>query len=97
MEAIISRFYRPTLVVLNMSDTATLGPNEAAFVIRSLIRPRAVMPTHVNEQATDNGGIRAGTRVDMFNSLVRNLTDVVLPLSEVTRTFDGSGRCVGCR
>jgi len=97
MNTIISQYYKPTLVVLNMSDTATLGPEEAVFVIRTLVRPRTVMPTHVNEQATAGGAIRAGTRVDFFNLFVRDYADVVVPVSDVTRTFDGSGRCIGCR
>ena len=97
METIISRYYHPNLVVLNMSDTVTLGPNEAIYMMKSLIRPQSVMPSHVNEQATSGGVIRAGTRVDLFQLFVRDYADVVVPLSEVTRTFDGSGRCIGCR
>jgi len=97
MNTIISQYYKPTLVVLNMSDTATLGPEEAVFVIKTLVRPRTVMPTHVNEQATAGGAIRAGTRVDFFNLFVRDYADVVVPVSDVTRTVDGSGRCIGCR
>jgi L-ascorbate metabolism protein UlaG (beta-lactamase superfamily) len=97
MQTVISQFYKPTLLVINMSDTATLGPSEAAFVVKALLRPRTVMPTHVNEQATSGGAIAPGTRVDRFSVLVRDLTEVVLPLSDVTRTFDGSGACVGCR
>jgi L-ascorbate metabolism protein UlaG (beta-lactamase superfamily) len=97
MTTIISQFYKPTVIVLNMSDTATLGPTEAAFVIKTLIRPRTVMPTHVNEQATAGGVIRAGTRVDAFTVLVRDYVSVVVPLSDVARTFDGSGRCVACK
>ena len=97
MEAIISRYYHPTLVVLNMSDTVTLGPNEASFMMKSLIRPRSVMPSHVNEQATSGGVIRAGTRVDLFQLSTRDYVDIVVPVSDVTRSFDGAGRCVGCR
>ena len=97
MNTIISQYYKPTLVVLNMSDTATLGPEEAAFVIKTLVRPRVVMPTHVNEQATAGGAIRSGTRVDLFTLLVRDVVDVVVPVSDVTRTVDGAGRCIGCR
>jgi len=97
METIISRYYHPTLVVLNMSDTVTLGPNEAIYMMKSLIRPRSVMPSHVNEQATSGGAIRGGTRVDLFQLFVRDYVDVVVPVSDVTRSFDGSGRCVGCR
>ena len=97
METIISRYYHPTLVVLNMSDTVTLGPNEAIYMMKALLRPRSVMPSHVNEQATSGGAIRPGTRVDLFQMFVRDYVDVVVPLSGVTRTFDGAGRCVGCR
>jgi L-ascorbate metabolism protein UlaG (beta-lactamase superfamily) len=97
MDTIISRYYRPTLVVLNMSDTVTLGPNEAVFMMKSLVRPRSVMPSHVNEQATAGGAVRAGTRTALFATFARDIVDVVLPLSDVTRSFDGDGRCVGCR
>ena len=97
MGTIIARYYNPTLVVLNMSDTVTLGPNEAAYMIKHLIRPVSVMPSHVNEQATAGGTIRAGTRVDLFNALAHDYAQVVVPLSDVTRSFDGLGRCVGCR
>jgi hypothetical protein len=97
MSTIIRGYYRPTLVVLNMSDTVTLGPSEATFMIKSLVRPRTVMPSHVNEQATAGGTIRSGTRVDLFQLFTRDLADIVVPVSDVTRSFDGSGRCIGCR
>jgi len=97
METIISRYYKPTLVVPNMSDTVTLGPNETIYMMRNLVRPRTVMPSHVNEQATQGGAIRGGTRVDLFQLFARDLVDVVVPVSDVTRSFDGAGRCIGCR
>ena len=97
METIVSRFYKPNLVVLNMSDTVTLGPTEAVYMMKNLVRPRSVMPSHVNEQATQGGVIRGGTRVDLFQLFTRDYVDVVVPLSDVARSFDGSGRCVGCR
>ena len=97
MSTIIRAYYRPTLVVLNMSDTVTLGPLEAAFAVRELLRPATVMPTHVNEAATSGGAVQSGTRVERFLANVASSADVILPLSDVTRAFDGSGRCVGCR
>ena len=97
MEHIIGRYYRPNLIVPNISDTVTLGPDEAAFMIERLVRPATVMPSHVNEDATSGGVLRAGTRVERFAARVRSFTEVVLPLSGVVRSFDGSGRCVGCR
>ena len=97
METIIGRYYRPTLVVLNMSDTVTLGPNEAIYMVKILLRPTSVMPSHVNEQATAGGTLRAGTRTALFEFFAKAVTDVIVPLSDVVRTFDGTGHCVGCR
>jgi L-ascorbate metabolism protein UlaG (beta-lactamase superfamily) len=95
-ETIIARFYKANLMVINMSDQVTFGPREAAFVTRELVRPRTVMPSHVNEAATSGGQIVAGTRVALFESLLRRDVALVLPLSNVTRAFDGEGRCVDC-
>jgi L-ascorbate metabolism protein UlaG (beta-lactamase superfamily) len=97
METIIARYYKPNLVVLNMSDTVTLGPDEASFTIKHLVRPTSVMPTHVNEQATSGGAIRSGTRVERFAALVQPFAEVVVPISDVPRQFDGEGRCVRCQ
>jgi L-ascorbate metabolism protein UlaG (beta-lactamase superfamily) len=97
MDTIISRYYHPTLVVLNMSDTVTLGPNEAIYMVKSLLRPRSAMPSHVNEQATAGGAVRAGTRTALFEFFANDVAEVIVPLSDVTRSFDGAGRCVGCR
>ncbi len=97
MERVIARFYRPNLVVINMDGIFTMGPDEAAFTIQHLVRPTTVMPSHVNEQATAGGVESAGTRVDRFIRQVRAFAEVILPLSDITRSFDGEGRCIGCR
>ena len=93
---IIGRFHRPNLVVLNLGDAFSLGVDEAVFAIRELVRPTTVMPSHVNEAATSGGAIRAITRTEDFARRSRAFADVVLPLSDVTLTFDGGGRCIGC-
>jgi L-ascorbate metabolism protein UlaG (beta-lactamase superfamily) len=97
MKTIIEAFYHPNLMVMNISDQVTFGPLEAVFVVKNLIRPVTVMPSHVNEAATSGGLPLPGTRVDRFGSLVKDYVSVVIPLSEVTRSFDGSGKCVGCK
>ncbi len=97
MDTIISRYYHPTLMVINVSDTATFGPLEAAYVVKTLVRPTTVMISHVNEAATSGGKVVAGTRTDRFVTNVRSSADVVLPLSDVTRSFDGTGHCIGCQ
>jgi len=56
-----------------------------------------VMPSHLYEHATEEGNIRPGSRLEHFVSLVRGFADVVVPLSNVTRSFDDEGRCVGCK
>lgn len=93
----IARLYRPSLAIINVNDINTMGPAEAAFAMEHYIRPVTVMPTHVNEQSTSGGAEIAGTRADRFARQARRFADVVISLSEVTRSFDGEGRCVGCR
>lgn len=100
---VVAKFYRPNLVVINIGDVGGLGPTEAAFAVREMTRPTSVMPSHVYEQSTEGGAVRPGSRVDQFTRLVQHLEGrdgyigVVVPLSGVTRTFDGEGRCAGCR
>ena len=94
---LIARFYRPSVLVINIGDVGTLGPTEAAFVVQNLVRSTTVMPSHVYEQSTLGGSVRRGSRLERFISLVRGYAEVVVPISNVTRTFDGEGRCVGCR
>ena len=95
---VLATFYRPKLVVINVGDVGTLGPREAAFVIQHLIGGRpTVMPSHPYEQATVDGSPRPGSRLETFIGLVRGFADVVVPLSNVTRSFDREGRCVDCK
>lgn len=96
MYAIVRRFYAANLVVINMGDIFSMGPEEAAFAINSLLRPRTVIPSHANEAAT-SGGLVAGERIRRFSELINSSAiTLVLPLSGVTREFNGSGCCVNC-
>jgi len=36
-------------------------------------------------------------RAPLFEFFAKALTDMIVPLSDVVRTFDGTGHCVGCR
>ena len=96
MQTVVKDFYQANLVVMNIGDIFTTGPEEAAFAINQLIRPDAVIPSHANEVATTNGVVNANTRTARFIQLVRN-TAVYPPLSGVTLEFNGDARCVaGC-
>jgi L-ascorbate metabolism protein UlaG (beta-lactamase superfamily) len=97
MEAIIRRYYRPHLAVFNIGDIFSTGPDESAFAVRELLRARAVIPSHTNEASTTRGAVNPGTRLERFIAEVGDDVRVVVPLSGVTRHFDGQGRCVDCR
>lgn len=101
MSALIAKFYSPGLMVLNIgpggNGPTSLGHEDAIRVVQHLVRPTTVMPSHVGEQATAGGVLRANTRTELFVRNTKGLTEIVLPLSDVPRMFDGDGRCSGCR
>ena len=94
-KSVIGDYYGVQLAVINIGDTFTTGPEEAAYVINELVKPKAVIPSHANEEATRNGKLLAGTRTEQF---VRAAAmPVHLPLSGKTMAFDANGRCrSGC-
>lgn len=94
-DAVVRGHYGAKLVVMNIGDTFTTGPDEAAYVINDLIQPASVIPSHANEWATDGGMVRAGTRTEAFINAVS--VPAHLPLSGKTMEFDASGACnAGC-
>ena len=96
MYTIVKGYYQPNIMVVNLSDTATLGPDEAAFVAKNLVLPGTVVPSHINEAAT-TGGQPVGARMKRFlDQMSDSGIAIVLPLSGVTRQFDSNGNCVNC-
>ena len=96
MSTIVRGYYGADLAVFNIGDVFTTGPEESAFAINFLIRPRSVIPSHANEQATMNGTVIGGTKTARFMGLVRD-AGVFLPLSGTVMEFNARGRCVaGC-
>jgi L-ascorbate metabolism protein UlaG (beta-lactamase superfamily) len=91
MRTVVNGFYSAQLVVFNIGDIFTTGPQEAAFAIRTLIQPNAVIPSHANEVATTGGVVNPGTHTARFIELVGD-TPVFVPLSSVTMQFDGNGK-----
>jgi L-ascorbate metabolism protein UlaG (beta-lactamase superfamily) len=90
--AIQSEFYKVNLAVVHMGDTATMGPDEAAFAVNRLIKPRTVIPEHANEVSTTGGEVNPDTRVERLIRLV-NRAKVIVPLSGVPIVCDGQGNC----
>jgi len=94
-DTVVRQHYKAKLAVMNIGDTYTNGPNEAAFVVNELIKPNAVIASHANEAATKKGKLIAGTRTDTFVRASR--VPVHLPLSGRTMEFNREGKCVsGC-
>lgn len=94
-EIVVRRHYGAKLAVMNIGDTYTTGPTEAAFVVNELIRPASVIASHANERATENGKVIDGTRTATFIDATE--VPVHLPLSGRTLEFNAAGDCVaGC-
>ena len=94
-DTVVRGHYGAELVVMNIGDTFTTGPTEAAYVINDLVRPNSVIASHANEPATEGGKVRSGTRTETFINAVN--APVHVPLSGRTMAFDGDGACVsGC-
>lgn len=94
-ETVVRDHYGVQLAVMNIGDTFTTGPKEAAYVVNKLVQPKAVIASHANEQASRNGKLLAGTRTEQFIQAAE--MPVHIPLSGKTMAFDGQGRCQsGC-
>ncbi len=95
-ETVVRNQYSASLVVINIGDTFTTGPQEAAYVVNEIIEPASVIASHANEAATEEGKLIAGTKTEEFIKATE--MPVYIPLSGQTMQFDGSGQCVaGCQ
>jgi L-ascorbate metabolism protein UlaG (beta-lactamase superfamily) len=94
-ERVVRGHYNAKLAVMNIGDNFTTGPKEAAYVINELVKPNAVIPSHVNEVGTKGGKPVPGSKTDTFAKAAK--VAVHLPLSGRTMSFDSAGKCVaGC-
>jgi len=94
-DVVVRRLYKVGLAVINIGGTFTTGPLEAAYVINELVKPRSVIVSHANEQATEDGKLRPITKTEVFKKAAE--VPVHLPLSGRTMQFNADGNCVaGC-
>ncbi len=94
-ETVVAGQYGAELVVINIGDTFTTGPAEAAYVIDELIQPTAAIASHANEAATEGGAVLPETRTATFIDATE--TPVYVPLSGSAMSFDAEGNCSeGC-
>ena len=92
---VVRGHYKAKLAVINIGDTFTTGPTEAAYVINDLVQPASVIPSHANEVATKGGKVLPGTKTETFMKAVK--VPVHVPLSGKAMEFGSNGKCVaGC-
>ena len=93
-KTVVGEQYKAQLVVMNIGDTFTTGPMEAAYVVNGLIKPAAVIASHANEVGTESGKV-VGKKTLTFMKAAK--VPVHIPLSGRTMAFDGAGKCTaGC-
>jgi len=94
-KSVVRKHYGAELVVINIGNTFTTGPEEAAFVINELVKPFSVIPSHANQASTKGGQVIKGSKTDLF--IKASKVPVHIPLSGRTMEFDANGACViGC-
>jgi len=47
-DKVVRGHYKAKLAVMNIGDTFTTGPTEAAYVINDLVQPASVIASHAN-------------------------------------------------
>ena len=95
MKNVVADFYKANLVMFNLGASA-VTPATAAHAVNELIKPAAVIATHVNEAATSGGKVRPESRTAAFVNQVKG-RPVYLALSGKTMEFDGNAKCMsGC-
>jgi len=92
-ETVVRDYYKARLVVINIGDTFTTGPTEAAWVVNKLIKPESVIASHANQPSTSGGKVIDGTRLATF--MQKTKAKVHVPLSGRTMSFDRKGKCTG--
>jgi L-ascorbate metabolism protein UlaG (beta-lactamase superfamily) len=90
-----SKFYQPNLAIVHGGDLFTMGPDEAAFAVSQLIKPRSVIPEHFNQVSTTGGKVNGGTKLERFIEQLKGKAQsrVIVPLSGTPISCDGQGNC----
>jgi len=94
-QTVVRGHYAARLTVMNIGDSFTTGPAEAAYVINELVKPTAVIASHANEVGTKGGKVVPDSKTDRFIKAAK--VPVHVPLSGKTMEFDANGKCMaGC-
>ena len=94
MKTVVADYHKANLAMLNFGASA-ISAYSATFAMNELIRPAAVIATHVNERATSGGKLLPGTRTATLVKMQKR--PVHLAISGRTMEFDGKAQCLaGC-
>jgi L-ascorbate metabolism protein UlaG (beta-lactamase superfamily) len=94
--------YGVNLAVIHADGQFTMGQEEGAFAVLNLIKPRTVIPEHMNQVSTAGGAVVAGTRVERLIELLQapirqfppsRPPKVIIPRSGVPISCNGTGNC----
>jgi L-ascorbate metabolism protein UlaG (beta-lactamase superfamily) len=91
MKTVVNEFHKANLTLFNLGPNATT-PASAAYAVNELIRPAAVIVTHVSEAATSDGKVKPNSRTAAFLKLGKR--PAYLAISGKTMEFDGNAKCV---
>jgi L-ascorbate metabolism protein UlaG (beta-lactamase superfamily) len=72
----ISKYYKPDLVLVPIGGNFTMGPEEAAYVIRTWVKPRFTIPIHYNSNPMAKGTLAE------FQEAMKGSPLKVLPMTE---------------
>ncbi|HAA92716.1 MAG: metal-dependent hydrolase [Rhodospirillaceae bacterium] len=98
MDLIVRRYYKAQIAFMNAGDVHTMGPEEAAWAVNELVKPKVAFAVHLNEVSTKDGKVKKGSKLERFNKLVDKSIKTYSTLSGVTMAFDGNATCVtGCK
>ena len=95
MKMVVGDFHKPNLALFNLGQNAVTSLS-AGYAINDLVRPAAVIVSHVNKAATSDGKVKPNSHTAAFIGAVKG-RPVYPALSGKTMEFDGDAKCVsGC-
>jgi len=72
----ISEYYKPDLVLVPIGGNFTMGPEDAAYAARTLIKPKSMIPMHYNSNP-----LTPGTLAE-FQTAMKGSSIKVVPMTE---------------
>jgi L-ascorbate metabolism protein UlaG (beta-lactamase superfamily) len=72
----ISEYYKPDLVMIPIGGNFTMAPDDAAYALRTWVKPKMVIPMHYNSNPIAKGTL-AEFQADMKGSTIK-----IIPMTE---------------